>query len=88
MLSACNGYRGSLFGKIFVGMKVKDALEAEPRLYYDEAEEMILCMGCEGLSLDISEIDPPIDIVSEMTISAINVYAVETRTLQGQGGEW
>src|SRR5262252_1854549 len=26
MLSACNGYMGSLFGKIFVGMKVEDAI--------------------------------------------------------------
>jgi len=88
MLSAGNGYRGLLFGKIFVGMKVEDAINAEPKLYYDEAEEMILCEGCEGLSLDIPEIDPPVELVPEMTFSAINVFAQETRTLKGQQGEW
>lgn len=88
MLSAGNGYKGALFGKIFVGTKVKDAFRVEPNLYYDEGEEMILCRGCPGLSIDIPESDPLPTAVPEMAISAINVYAEETRTLEGQLGQW
>lgn len=88
MLSAGKGYKGALFRNVFVGMKVKDALVLEPRLYYDEAEEMLLCKGCLGVSIDISEIDPPLESVPETTITAINVFAEETRSLQGQEGKW
>jgi hypothetical protein len=88
MLSACEGYKGVLWEKIFVGMKVKDALALEPRLYYDEAEELILCKDCPGLSIDISEIDPPVELVPELPITAINVYADEIWTSPGQKGRW
>ncbi|MEK6300445.1 MAG: hypothetical protein AABO41_06955 [Acidobacteriota bacterium] len=88
LLSASLGYRGYLFEHIFVGMKVKDAMVLEPRLYYDEAEELILCRGVPGLSLDVAEIDPPPESVPAMTISAINVFAQETQMLAGQRGEW
>jgi hypothetical protein len=88
MLSACRGYSGALFGQIFVGMKVSDAIAIEPRLYYDEAEGMILCKGVQGVSIEIPKIDPPPELVPEMTISAINVYAEETFTLEGQSGRW
>jgi hypothetical protein len=88
MLSASGGYRGSLFEHIFVGMKVSDAMALEPHLYYDEAEEMILCRGVPGLSIDIPDIDPRPESVPEMVISAINVFAEETRTLGGQEGRW
>lgn len=88
MLCASLGYRGLLFGKIFVGMKVRDAMALEPHLYYDEAEEVILCKRVPGLSIDIPEIDPLPESVPEMTISAINVFAEETRSLEGQEGRW
>jgi hypothetical protein len=88
MLSAKTGYRGLLFGKIKVGMRVEDAFKLNPSLYYDEAEEMILCRDYEGVSIDIPEIDPPPETVPQMTISAINVFAAETRTLKGQNGYW
>lgn len=87
-LAACAGYKGFLFGKIFVGMKVKDAIALEPNLYYDEAEEVILCKGAQGLAIDVAESDPPPELVPEMAIYAINVFAEETRTMQGQEGRW
>lgn len=88
MLSACNGYTGTLFEKITVGMKVKDAMCLVPDLYYDEVEEMIMCKGLSGVSIDISASDPSPDLVPNLFISAINVYVEETRTLQGQNGNW
>jgi hypothetical protein len=88
MLSACEGYKAGLWGKIFIGMKVSDALKLEPQLFYDEAEEVILCKDCPGLSIDISEIDPPVELVPELTITAINVYADEIWTSPGQKGRW
>ncbi len=76
-LSAKVGYKGKLFEEIGVGMLVQQALELEPRLYYDEVEELILARGLPGLSLDIPEIDPPVEIVPGMNISAINVFVEE-----------
>ena len=73
-LSAKIGYRGKLFAQIRVGMSVQQALELEPRLYYDEVEELILAAGLPGLSLDIPEIDPPIETVPGMNISGISVF--------------
>lgn len=87
-LVARPGYKGSLFGKILVGMKVAEAFELEPRLYYDEAEETILCRGVPGVALDVSEIDPPPELVPAMLIDAISVTPHELHFLAGQKGNW
>jgi hypothetical protein len=87
-LTAREGYRGNLFGKVTVGMKVSEAMQLEPRLFYDEADWLIRCKGADGLSIDISEIDPPPELVPGLVISAISVYALESMTLQGQNGDW
>jgi hypothetical protein len=87
-LTARSGYKGSVFGTITVGMSVAEAMSLEPRLYYDEAEELIFCRGVEGLSIDVPEIDSLPELVPGMTISAISVYAEEIGTSQGQNGEW
>ena len=76
-LSAYEGYRGRLFGKISVGMKVSDAIALDPRLYYDEAEELLLVRGCVGVSLDVPEVDPDPAAVPAYPIVAISVYAEE-----------
>lgn len=87
-LIAYEGYRGKLFGKITAGMRVGDAMRLEPRLYYDEAEEAVLCRGVSGLTVDVPEIDPPAELVPGMQIKAIAVYAEEIDTLQGNAGRW
>jgi hypothetical protein len=87
-LSAGQGYTGTLFGRIKVGMRVSEAMSVEPRLYYDETEESILCKGIKGLTIDIPEIDPPAALVGNLNISAISVYADETNTWEGQWGHW
>jgi hypothetical protein len=87
-LTAYPGYRGSLFGKLRVGMRVAEAMELDPRLFYNEAEGFICCSGVAGLVIDIPEIDPPPDQVPQMMISAISVYAAEINTLEGQRGKW
>ena len=87
-LIAYEGYRGKLFGKIAAGMLVGDAMRLEPKLYYDEAEEAVLCRGVSGLTIDVPEIDPPAELVPGMPIKAIAVYAEEINTLQGNSGRW
>lgn len=87
-LTAYQGYQGKLFGLIEVGMRIKDAIKLEPKLFYDEAEEHIRCEGVEGLAIDVPEIDPPPELVNEMIISAISVYAKGITTLEGQSGNW
>jgi hypothetical protein len=87
-LIAGKGYGGTLLGKIKVGMKVSEAISLESRLFYDEGEELITCRGVEGVSLDIPEIDPPPELVPNMEISAISVFAEEAFTSDGQKGNW
>lgn len=87
-LIAYEGYRGKLFGKITAGMLVGDAMTLEPKLYYDEVEEAVLCRGVPGLTIDVPEIDPPAELVPGMRIKAIAVYAEEINTLQGNWGRW
>ncbi len=59
-LTVYAGYQGKLFNEIIVGMTVRQAMQVEPRLFYDEAEESIFCEGVSGLSLDVPEVDPPL----------------------------
>ena len=87
-LSAMSGYSGKLFGKIFVGMPIKEAMKIEPGFFYDEAEEVIVCKGVPGLTIDIPEIDPPVEKVPHMSIYAISVFVENILTLSGQEGNW
>jgi len=52
-LIADTGYTGALFGALRVGMPVREALRLEPRLYYDEDEELLLVRDCPGVALDV-----------------------------------
>ncbi len=82
------GYKGLLFNKIAPGILVGQAMQLEPRLYYSEAEEVILCKGISGLTLNVAEIDPPAHLVPNLAISAISVIAEEAFTASGQAGYW
>ena len=81
-------YKGALFEKIFVGMSVGEAMKLEPRLYYDEAEETVLCRGVAGVALDLPELDPSPELVPMMLIKAISVTPKELLTYSGQVGLW
>lgn len=87
-LIAGQGYQGLLFSKISVGLLVQDALTFEPDLYYNEAEEAILHKNCDGVVIDVPEIDPFPDLVPKLNISAISVFAVEIYKNDGQKGYW
>jgi hypothetical protein len=87
-LMARSGYQGLLFDKIRVGLTVREAMALVPALYYDETEEMILCKGYPGVSLDVLEVDPSPERVPDMTIDSINVFASEIAALDGQEGAW
>jgi hypothetical protein len=87
-LTALSGYRGRLFGKLAVDMPVARAMELEPRLYYDEAEELLRIKGCDGVSLDVPADDPDPRDVPAHRISAISVVAPEAFTVEGMEGRW
>ena len=87
-LTALPGYKGVLFGKICVGMKIADAMMFESRLYYDEPNEVIYCRGCPGLAIDVPEADPFPEYVPQLQIHAISVYAEEAFTPAGNKGVW
>lgn len=87
-LIAGPGYRGTLLGSVSVGMVVGEAMEHEPCLRYDEAEEAVLYQGRPGVMLDVPEIDPLPEAVPTLPISAISVYAVEAFRGEGQRGDW
>ena len=87
-LTALSGYRGQLLGKLAVDMPVARAMELEPRLYYDEAEEALLIQGCDGVLLDVPVVDPDPHTVATYRISAISVVAPEALTAEGMEGRW
>lgn len=87
-LAAGKGYRGKFCGNIFVGMIVRQAMAIEPRLYYDDSNEMILCKDVAGLAMEVPESDPLPETVPDMNIESIVVYATEIDTPMGQKGEW
>jgi len=80
--------QGKICGKIHVGMLVRQAMTIDPRLYYDESEELIFCKDVAGLALEVPEVDPPSEAVPDMNIESIIVYASEIDAPQGQRGEW
>jgi hypothetical protein len=85
---ALEGYRGKLSGRLGVGMRVSDAMAREPRLYYNESEEVLLIDGVDGVSLDVPVVDPFPEEVPGMCISAISVEIPELLTLAVQRGTW
>lgn len=87
-LAAGKGYRGKFCGNISIGMAVRQAMAIEPRLYYDESNELILCKDIAGLAMGVPEIDPLPETVPDMNIESIIVYATEIDTPRGQRGEW
>lgn len=87
-LIAGPGYRGTLLGSVSVGMPVGEAMEHEPCLRYDEAEEAVLYQGCPGVMLDVPEIDPLPSAVPALPTSAISAYAIEAFRGAGQHGDW
>ena len=83
------GYIGLLFDKISVGMKVSDVMAIFPDLYYHEGDALLLFRNVPGVSLDVNDIDPPPEIVPDLIIEAISVFAEEAvNTPQGQRGNW
>ncbi len=82
------GYQGTLLGTLRVGMTVRDAMLAEPRLYYSEPEEMLLIEGIDGVSLDVQEIDPIPDEVPSMPIWSICVHIPELLSRSAQAGQF
>ena len=76
-LTAFDGYKGWLFGAVRVGMVTRDAMQLDGRIYYDEAEELLLVRGVPGVSLDVPTVDPPVVDVPNLPIWAISVYAEE-----------
>jgi hypothetical protein len=86
-LIASKSYAGS-FGAIHLDMLVGDAILADPRLYYCESEEYIVCRGVDGITLSVPVMDPDPSDVPALRISAISVYALEIDTAEGQIGRW
>jgi hypothetical protein len=87
-LMAIEGYSGLLFGGVAVGMLVREATDLVPDLYYSEADEGILCRGVAGLFIDISETDPPPELVPSLSITSISVEVRELETGAAERGEW
>lgn len=88
-LSAGQGYQGTLFEAIKVGMPVGTALGIEPRLYYDDAEEMVFCRGVPGVSIEVpNTIAYAGKALTDLPIDSISVFVRELDTLSGQSGYW
>jgi hypothetical protein len=82
------GYEGKLFGGISVGMPVSDATDMDPRMYYDEASELLLLRDVPGVCLEVPLDDPTPEEAMRLTICAISVFAPEIETAAGLTGNW
>ena len=94
-LSALAGYRGLLFGRIGVGMKVADAFVRIPALYHNDALGLIKYRDPDsdgadltGMAIDVGVYDPPAQLVPSMTIHSISVTITNLDTVEGQRGTW
>jgi hypothetical protein len=87
-LTGITGYQGMLFGSIYVGMKVEDAITINPSLYYDENLGFVSCRGSKGLAINLPELDPLPELVPKMIIESISVYVEEAFTPKGNAGMW
>ncbi|MGF7088409.1 hypothetical protein JOD24_002256 [Kroppenstedtia sanguinis] len=51
-ICAFENYKGKLFDKIYLGMDLDEAVKKEPKLYYDEDEELYFIKGVKGVSIE------------------------------------
>jgi hypothetical protein len=72
-LTAREGYRGTLFDRIRVGMIVADVMALDQRVAYDEVEALLTVRGCTGITLDVAALDPDLRDVPMLRITAISV---------------
>lgn len=63
-ISADERYEGSLFGGIRPGMLWADALRLEPRMRFDDDEELWRIEGVQGVSIDTDGWDTRIEAIS------------------------
>ncbi|MCA1790139.1 MAG: hypothetical protein LC667_09860 [Thioalkalivibrio sp.] len=73
-LSAYPGYAGKLFDVITPGMLLEQVITADPRFYYDEGQDLVLCEGVGGLELELSQDDPPSHELLHLPVVAITVW--------------
>lgn len=73
-VGALSKYKGKLLSTIEMGMTVNELMILEPRIYYDDFEELLLIEGVSGVSIetDTPELNPIEN--REQTIVAITVY--------------
>ena len=72
-ISALSGYQGD-FNSIKIGMPIRKVLDLKLGFYYDECEEAFFSKKIQGISLEVSEDDPPLEEVEGMNIQYISVY--------------
>jgi hypothetical protein len=83
------GYRGALFGRIRVGLKVFEARKIDPRLYLDYTWNGFAFHGVDGVFIDVDDPDPDDSFAWNMPIKSITVYAKEAfETAEGRMGLW
>ena len=85
-LVALDGYTGTLFDEIRVGMRVDDAMKRVSSLYYKQ--DALYCRGIDGLMLELSDTDIAITQIAQATISTITIFHPHTFTLHWLHGDW
>lgn len=86
-ICALEGYEGKLFSNIYAGQSVSEAMKMDDRIFYHEPEGVLYFKDCPGVLLDIGD-DPPAEIVPQLSIVAICVFAPEVFTPAGSLGNW
>lgn len=63
-ICALKSYKGTLLGKIKVGMPIEKALKIEPNLFYDEDDEFYRIKDTKGVTLETDAYNKYIEVIT------------------------
>ncbi|MFW5433963.1 hypothetical protein [Paenibacillus apiarius] len=67
-ICALKNYEGTLFGKLKIGMLLEQAERLEPRLTYNDFEELFYIKGVEGVTIEVDAYNKYIEVITVHTL--------------------
>lgn len=81
-------YKGLLLGALHTGMPFQDALSAEPRLCFNEMEEVWTIPGVKGVAVDTDAFDRHIEAISVYVAELDDAIGDIEKTEAFERGKW
>lgn len=87
-LIADQRYQGSLFGVLRAGMLLEDATRLEPRLWFDDTEDVWMIAGVKGVFIETDGWNKQIQTISVYITEADDTNGDEDKINGLMKGEW